>query len=93
MRKLLTLGLGCAGNTGLGGGVKSRAMTGGFTFSDMDFFRRLKKDDGFFASVGGRGKGASPRDEDAVWGAFGKDFCWLGIWLSVFGVVRGRVWE
>ena len=53
LRRLLTPGLGCAGNTGLGGGEKSRAMTGGFEFSDMDFFLRLKKEDGFLPNVGG----------------------------------------
>jgi hypothetical protein len=44
---------------------------GGFVLSDMDFFRRLKKDDGFLLSVGGRGSCGS------VCGAFGNDFCWL----------------
>jgi hypothetical protein len=30
-------------------------MIGGLVFSDVDFFRRLKKDECFFAKVGGTG--------------------------------------
>lgn len=63
--------------------------------SDTDFFRRLKKDDGFLPSVGGWDGWcvSACEDEDAVWGAFVEVFVCVGGWLLVFGVVRGRLAE
>jgi hypothetical protein len=76
-RKLLMPGLGCGGTVGLGGGVKSSDITGGFVFS-MDFFRRRKKDDGFLANSGAC---SSFWDASAVWGGLGSARSWFAMWL------------
>ena len=70
-------------------------MTGGLVFSEIDFLRRLKKDEGFLPSVGGCDSGCVSVCEDdvAVWGAFANVLVWTGAWLPVFGVVRGRFAE
>jgi hypothetical protein len=59
-----------------GGARNSAAITGGFELSVIDFFRLLKKDEPFFANVGGAGCGLSLCPELAVCGTLGIDLSW-----------------
>ena len=81
------------GNSGLGGGWKSTVMTGGFTLSVTDFFRRRKKDECFLAKVGGGACWVSLCSACAVCGTLGSDFSCDAMWFEPLGVVRGRVCE
>lgn len=68
-------------------------MIGGFTGSETDFLRLLKKDEGFLAKTGGAGGCISFERPEAVCGTLGKDFSWLAMCALLLGVVRGRLFE
>jgi hypothetical protein len=68
-------------------------MTGTLGLSDIDFFLRLKNEEGFFARTGGTGGRSSFCDWDPGCWFLGMVLVWLAMLLLLFGVVRGRVWE